>query len=484
MKNRQTIKRVSRVSWIIRQTRKNSLLLALFFALSTAVFADPADIIQPLIVTLAAGANATQIQLALDSLPLGGGEVVLPPGKITVTQPIVLDRSGQALCGAGEATILFLADNANCPVIIMGQPVNRPRNVNHLRVSNLSIDGNRAHQERENWRLKGEGSGIRNNGITIQDVSDSVVENVTTANCRSGGLVTTLNTRRLLVRVDPVLVKAVNARAFWIQPDGAGLGLAEFGAIGVGDERQREAENRFRQLLPRQLDSRGDIPPLIAAADLQFTIHVPRQHHEIERLQEHVTEFGVTDAALAIFHARANAFLGHHLVHGKMLPDITQEFEEQDALGPGRIVHQARRVLPGLKIQQPGQLDFYTGDIAIQDFFGQQLALLRLATGIADASGRATGHGDGRMPEQLEPSQRQQRNEISHVQAVRRRIKTAIKRDGRGSFLGQFRFIRAIGKKTTPFKFFQNAHGSRIDVPSPVAKITTNQWEGERPREP
>jgi hypothetical protein len=174
--------------------------LALFFALSTAVFADPADIIQPLIVTLAAGANATQIQLALDSLPLGGGEVVLPPGKITVTQPIVLDRSGQALCGAGEATILFLADNANCPVIIMGQPVNRPRNVNHLRVSNLSIDGNRAHQERENWRLKGEGSGIRNNGITIQDVSDSVVENVTTANCRSGGLVTTLNTRRLLVR--------------------------------------------------------------------------------------------------------------------------------------------------------------------------------------------------------------------------------------------------------------------------------------------
>ena len=40
------------------------------------------------------------------------------------------------------------------------------------------IDGNREHQQRELWRLKGEGSQIRNNGITVQAVSDSTVENV------------------------------------------------------------------------------------------------------------------------------------------------------------------------------------------------------------------------------------------------------------------------------------------------------------------
>ena len=32
---------------------------------------------------------------------------------------------------------------------------------------------------RELWRLTGEGSEIRNNGITVQGVSDSTVENVT-----------------------------------------------------------------------------------------------------------------------------------------------------------------------------------------------------------------------------------------------------------------------------------------------------------------
>ncbi len=98
------------------------------------------------------------------------------------------------------ATILHLANNANCPVIIMGQPVNNPKPTSHLNVSNLFIDGNRVHQHWEVWQVKGDGSEIRNNGITVQNVEDSVVEQVACAHCRSGGLVSTLGTRRLIVR--------------------------------------------------------------------------------------------------------------------------------------------------------------------------------------------------------------------------------------------------------------------------------------------
>ena len=50
-----------------------------------------------------------------------------------------------------------------------------------------------------------------------------------------------------VIGVDPELVKLIDAGAFRIEPDGAGFGLAEFRAVGVGDERQREAENRFAQ---------------------------------------------------------------------------------------------------------------------------------------------------------------------------------------------------------------------------------------------
>jgi nitrous oxidase accessory protein NosD len=69
-----------------------------------------------------------------------------------------------------------------------------------VRVSGLFIDGSRIHQQRERWQLQGEGSEIRNNGITVQNVSDSTVENVTCARCRSGGLVTTRDVQRLTVR--------------------------------------------------------------------------------------------------------------------------------------------------------------------------------------------------------------------------------------------------------------------------------------------
>lgn len=156
---------------------------------------------EPPIVNLSASVTGAEIQRALDSLPAVGGTVVLPPGSFEVRKPIVLQRDHQVLCGSGPATVLRLADGANCPVIILGEPVNDPkRTVQDLRVSHLFIDGNRANQRRELWRLNGEGSEIRNNGITVQNVSDSTVENVTCAWCRSGGLVTTRGVERLTVR--------------------------------------------------------------------------------------------------------------------------------------------------------------------------------------------------------------------------------------------------------------------------------------------
>lgn len=159
------------------------------------------DIVEPVVVHLQAGVTGGEIQTALNSLPAAGGEVILPPETIVLRQPLVLDRDFQTLRGSGPATVLRLADNANCPVIIMGQPVNQPdKIITNLRVADMFIDGNRKNQQRELWRESGEGSEIRNNGITVQAVADSTVENVICARNRSGGLVTTLGVRGLAVR--------------------------------------------------------------------------------------------------------------------------------------------------------------------------------------------------------------------------------------------------------------------------------------------
>jgi len=154
-----------------------------------------------LVIRLTATASGADIQKALNLLPPIGGAVVLPAGIFTISQPIVLQRDNQTLRGAGAGTILRLAAGSDCPVIILGQPLNRPKfTVRYLCVADLQIDGNRHQQSRELWKLSGEGSEIRNNGITIQRVRDSVVQDVTCAQCRSGGLVTSRDVRNLTVR--------------------------------------------------------------------------------------------------------------------------------------------------------------------------------------------------------------------------------------------------------------------------------------------
>ncbi len=180
---------------------KSALCACLLVVSTAAVVAPQIPPLKPVVMTLASGVTSTEIQQALDLLPERGGEVLLPAGVFEIHQPIVLRRDHQTLRGAGESTVLHLADGANCPVVILGEPVNAPQStIKHLRLSDLFVDGNRSHQAHELWRLRGEGSEIRNNGITVQHVTDSAVEHVTSARCRSGGLVTTREVRRLTVR--------------------------------------------------------------------------------------------------------------------------------------------------------------------------------------------------------------------------------------------------------------------------------------------
>jgi hypothetical protein len=186
-------------SWRVVLKSAAVVCLAGFPVMFIASFPMPAG--EPVVVKLPVGVTGAEIQRALDGLPDSGGDVVLPPGNFEVSQPIVLRRDHQTLRGSGPATVLRLADGANCPVIILGEPVNYPKHtVRDLRVGDLFIDGNRFHQQRELWQLQGEGTEIRNNGVTVQNICDSTVENVACARCRSGGLVTTRDVRRLTVR--------------------------------------------------------------------------------------------------------------------------------------------------------------------------------------------------------------------------------------------------------------------------------------------
>jgi hypothetical protein len=145
-------------------------------------------------------AGGEGIQNALNQLGVGG-QVVLSRGTYVVRQPIILRQDGQTLHGAGMETILRLTRHANCPVVILGDPLNKAEDPLHeLHLSNLLVDGNRTRQQMEIWPSHLNGAYLNNNGVVVCNVVDATIEHLMCRRCRSGGLVSTAGTRRLTVR--------------------------------------------------------------------------------------------------------------------------------------------------------------------------------------------------------------------------------------------------------------------------------------------
>ena len=108
-----------------------------------------------------------------------------------VNEPILV-TSNQTIDGNSYR----LADHANCPVIIVGDPFSLA--VTNVVISNVTIDGNRINQDRELYKATAFGP-VNNNGIIIQNARNVLLTNVTIRNCRSGGLVTTCFVSQLRV---------------------------------------------------------------------------------------------------------------------------------------------------------------------------------------------------------------------------------------------------------------------------------------------
>jgi hypothetical protein len=143
------------------------------------------------------------IQSMINNLPASGGEIDFQEGTYRCSQPLIIDRNGVFLRGQGAATVLQIADNANAPVLVIGQTTPIPDMTRrNIRVSSLTIDGNRYNQHGEEcWGgACTSAAPIRNNGITLRRVEDVHIDHVTVVRARSGGLVSELGTRRLTVR--------------------------------------------------------------------------------------------------------------------------------------------------------------------------------------------------------------------------------------------------------------------------------------------
>ncbi|MGD0814838.1 MAG: right-handed parallel beta-helix repeat-containing protein [Verrucomicrobiota bacterium] len=181
---------------LIKSSSRSGLFASLLLA--QGMICHPSFGAPPVIVMLPANSSGVDIQKALDALPANGG-VVLSAGTYAISQPLLLRHDYETLRGSGPATILRLADGADCPVVILGPPMTKTNHrASHLRLADVMIDGNRRNQRLEFWRSAGDGSEFNSNGVQIWNAADVEVEHVVCCHCRSGGLVAA-DVRRLHV---------------------------------------------------------------------------------------------------------------------------------------------------------------------------------------------------------------------------------------------------------------------------------------------
>ncbi len=268
-----------------------------------------------------------------------------------------------------------------------------------------------------------------------------------------------------VVCVDEELVEAVRAGFLGVEPDGAGGGLAVFGAVGLGQQREDEAPDGGAEFLAREFGADGDIAPLVGRADLQLAIERLAEVAEIVSLQQHVAELGETDAAAAVFHPRADGILCDHGVDGDVLAGVAEELEKGDRADPVVIIDHAGRILRPGKIEETGELRPDAGEVVFELLGRKEVALVGLPGGIAHHAGGPTGEGDRIVAVKLETPQREKGHQIADVQAVGRGVEAAIKSERTvGEAFGQRISVGAIGVKAAPLEFFQDRHGVAVVI--------------------
>ena len=126
-----------------------------------------------------------------------------------------------------------------------------------------------------------------------------------------------------------------------------------------------------------------------------------------------------------------------------MLADVAEEIEVGDGGSPIGVVEKAGGIGFGLEIEEHFELLFDGGDVGVEDFFGEKLAFLGFAAGIADGTGRAAGERDGMMAHELETAKREERDHAADVEGIGSGVEAGIEDAGGGKFLGERRAVIA-----------------------------------------
>jgi hypothetical protein len=131
------------------------------------------------------------LNAALAGLSTQGGRIVVKAGTYTLENSVVIAKNNVVVEGEGAATHFRLANDANEPCFVIGEPTPEQPTAIHRNIAlkNLLIDGNRLNQASELSDTPGRAH-LRNNCVTVRACEGVTLENLVLQNARSGGVVT------------------------------------------------------------------------------------------------------------------------------------------------------------------------------------------------------------------------------------------------------------------------------------------------------
>ena len=246
-----------------------------------------------------------------------------------------------------------------------------------------------------------------------------------------------------VVRVQQELVELVAARLLLVQPQGIPFALAELVALRVRHKRHGQGIHLIPRGLADELDTGGDVAPLVAARHLQVNAAGLMQVLEVDGLDEHVRELCVGDAA---FHLPAHMVLGEHVAHVDVLAELAEVVDDRHLADPVIIVDY-------LEAEELLHLLLEALVIAHHLLALFQLALYRAAR-IADEAGRHAHQQQRLVPCRRQPPRDQEAGVMPQVQAVRRRIRADVEGHPPGvQLVLQFRAGYLVNQPS-PFQVF------------------------------
>ena len=225
-----------------------------------------------------------------------------------------------------------------------------------------------------------------------------------------------------ITHIAPVLVELEGAGLVGVQPDSIACGLAHLLALRVGQQSDGHGVGILAQLTADQLGAAQHVAPLVIAAKLHVAAVMLEHVVEVVALHDHVVELEEGQTAL---HALLIALGTQHVVDREAGTHVTQQLHIVQVQQPVGVVQHQSLVIR--EVDELFHLLFKAGCIVGDILFGQHLAHIGAAGGIADHGSASADQGDRLVACHLQALHQGQGHKMACGQAVGRAVKADIK---------------------------------------------------------